>query len=293
MNHREAPLAGAAKSPASAGLSRAGARISSQAARSVHSVTLNVIVALAFIAGVSMAPSSPGALSAGTSVELLVAAIAPAIDGPEVAALTQEELDAALSIAVSDWQLVVPDADLGSLAAELTDLPDLELASTDGTLISVDPLAAGHGFVSIDLLTVLRHEIGHVLGHDHAEAGLMAESLEPGVVLDVSDLETPAPSTEEPADEPATGVIPPESETTASAVSDPSDANRPDRSRVWQSDRPDRSRAWQSDRPDRSRAWQSDRPDRSRARRSDRSRARRSDRSLGGGSDRSRGGWAD
>ena len=32
----------------------------------------------------------------------------------------------------------------------------------------------------MDLLTVLMHELGHVLGHDHDEGGVMAETLAPG-----------------------------------------------------------------------------------------------------------------
>ena len=33
----------------------------------------------------------------------------------------------------------------------------------------------------MDLLTVLEHEIGHLLGHDHDDAGVMAETLAAGV----------------------------------------------------------------------------------------------------------------
>jgi hypothetical protein len=33
----------------------------------------------------------------------------------------------------------------------------------------------------MDLLTAVMHELGHVLGYDHSEAGLMRESLVPGV----------------------------------------------------------------------------------------------------------------
>ena len=32
----------------------------------------------------------------------------------------------------------------------------------------------------MDLLTVLEHEIGHLLGHDHGEGGVMRETLDAG-----------------------------------------------------------------------------------------------------------------
>jgi hypothetical protein len=84
---------------------------------------------------------------------------------------------------------------------QIVDLPGTELGETDGHTVRIDPTAAGWGwFVDrtprkdtefttpgdqgerhhMDLLTVLMHEIGHVLGREHEPAGLMADHLQPG-----------------------------------------------------------------------------------------------------------------
>jgi hypothetical protein len=85
-------------------------------------------------------------------------------------------------------------AALGKLAkarVRIVDLPDGVLALTRGNRILVDGDAAGWGWYSgigasvaagrMDLLTVLLHELGHVLGLTHAAGGVMAEALAPGV----------------------------------------------------------------------------------------------------------------
>ena len=46
-------------------------------------------------------------------------------------------------------------------------------------VVTVDATAAGWGWDAMDLHTVLMHELGHVLGLDHAEDGLMGETLRP------------------------------------------------------------------------------------------------------------------
>lgn len=101
-------------------------------------------------------------------------------EGTGGASLEQEELDAMLSAALSQSD----HADLlRQIPVRNADLPgtQLGLAWPDEVVIDVD--AAGHGWSSegIDLLLVLAHEFGHVLGLDHTdrEDELMSPLLSP------------------------------------------------------------------------------------------------------------------
>jgi hypothetical protein len=150
--------------------------------------------------------------------ESLFAADIPETGDP-AAIVDDPSLDAAIDAAIQYWADfgLVSDEDLATLESvtfEIADLDGLLLGSTSGTHITIDINAAGYGWFidttlfdsseytqngngtlvasagsdaegMMDLLTVVIHEMGHVLGFEHTvtddgETVLMASELEAG-----------------------------------------------------------------------------------------------------------------
>ena len=133
-----------------------------------------------------------------------------------ILALTQSDLQPIVNEAITLWSQAGLDAatvqKLRQAQFVITDLGGSEVGETDGNVIHLDPNAAGNGWFidptpasneefsasagtqqlqavdpraldRIDLLTVVEHELGHVIGlADNALAGdLMDVTLGPGV----------------------------------------------------------------------------------------------------------------
>ena len=124
----------------------------------------------------------------------LVATTAAPAGARPAPAITAAGVRRALRTATALWIAAgAPAALLAAVTIRIADLPDAQLAYADGSTIVLDADAAGWGWHTnpfarvradrIDLLTVLLHELGHVLGYDHADRGVMHESLAPGARL--------------------------------------------------------------------------------------------------------------
>jgi hypothetical protein len=139
---------------------------------------------------------------------LLAAATAPSA---WASPLTLSQVDLLLAEAARRWQAAgVDTTTLAGVNVRIADLPGSTLGLASGNTIYLDVNAAGWGwFVDttpaddsefstpgnqgeqghMDLLTVVMHEMGHVLGLDHDAKGVMQETLDPGTRLSPSRLD--------------------------------------------------------------------------------------------------------
>lgn len=122
---------------------------------------------------------------------------------PTTQSLTASQAQPLLTEAIARWRSAGFNvASLSNINLRIADLPGTTLGQAQGNTITLDSNAAGWGWFvdktprndlefrlpgnqgergKMDLLSVLMHETGHLLGRSHSEHGVMAETLAAGM----------------------------------------------------------------------------------------------------------------
>jgi hypothetical protein len=139
----------------------------------------------------------------GASSSPLLAAGGAALAAPDTQALTLSQVQPLVTEAIARWQATGADvSSLANLNVRVADLGSAMLGQAAGNTITLDDNAAGWGWFidatpkddseftargdqgelnHMDLLSAVMHELGHILGLEHDDGGVMAETLAAGV----------------------------------------------------------------------------------------------------------------
>jgi hypothetical protein len=134
-------------------------------------------VVLSSVTGPASIATGTGTVTIVDNDGALTATAAPTTLQP-VGRLTDAVLAETVTAAMAVWRAQLPSAELGGITFSIADLPELQLGFTLGRTVTLDATAAGWGWSAmsegvgahIDLLTVVLHELGHVLGYAHDDA---------------------------------------------------------------------------------------------------------------------------